>query len=202
MAQQITQERPKNYIDLNRPAAGQYIFIDNPADAAVRINFGPADAVMTVYDLNLVIRFPDGGEIIVHGFFAEGLEGLPDFVLEDGTEYSGLEFLEKLESELLRTYVRQHESGSGEYQDDPGRLIGGLPLSGDLDPFFWGFSQHREQLYEGIDVHPDVIEEVFIVSGELVVSFQMHEDGRPNQYRNARPTYLLEGLRHRAKFIQ
>lgn len=179
-------------ITLLLPTAGQELHFDASPDSRFALGFPTDAATLDRSGDDLVFSFPDGGRIVLSGFFeGNNADLLPEFNLPDGGAVSGHDFLAALEPDLLPAAgpgagAGVAGGGVGDYSDDPGSLIAGIDRLDPLTPFFWSSEVEPTLEAEGpLDpasgslgsslqlVGPD---------GSLVGTLYGYEDNQPGQY--------------------
>ena len=148
MAQSTITNVAGERLVLSRPGAGERVVMQYMEGARVILKFPPSDVVITIRDDTLCITFPDAGVLVVRHFFAGGPQSLPGVTLPDGRELTGEEFLNEFNAELLRSWVKVWENGIGQYQDDPGELIGGIDRLGSLPTIYWARKTETDDWYK------------------------------------------------------
>ncbi len=144
MALAIPTDVSRQSIQLARPGPGQSVSLAAGAETTLKLLFAPDAANTEASGKDLVFTFPDGGRIVVTGFFDKGVDALPSLELEDGSALSGKDFLTAFNPDLLSTAAGpaagpgNPSSGSGEYADDAGALIDGVDRLGSLGTIYWG----------------------------------------------------------------
>ncbi len=130
-------------VTLLLPAAGQELHFDANAGSHFALGFPTDAASLDRSGDDLVFNFPDGGRIVLSGFFeGNNADLLPEFSLPEGGTVSGYDFLAALEPDLLPAAGPGAGAGAagggvGDYSDDPGSLIAGVDRLDPLTPFFW-----------------------------------------------------------------
>ncbi|MDR3043998.1 MAG: hypothetical protein LBU75_07005 [Desulfovibrio sp.] len=179
-------------VTLLLPAAGQELHFDANADSRFALGFPTDAATLDRSGDDLVFSFPDGGRIVLSGFFeGNNADLLPEFSLPDGGTVSGYDFLTALEPDLLPAAGPGAGAGAagggvGDYSDDPGSLIAGVDRLDPLTPFFWNNAVEPTLDAEGpldtasgtltftlLPVNPD---------GSLAAILGGYEDNRPGQH--------------------
>lgn len=115
-------------IALQAPAAGQHLVIPVQAGKAYRLTFDPATAQASLKDGNLVLTFPNGGDITLQNFSQTS----PQLIFPDGTIVAGNIVVAQIggaaEAMNLETAAGPGAIGGGNnvYNDDLGDVIAGL----------------------------------------------------------------------------
>jgi len=179
-------------VTLLLPSAGQELHFDANADSRFALGFPTDAASLDRSGDDLVFSFPDGGRIVLSGFFeGNNADLLPEFSLPEGGTISGYDFLAALEPDLLPAAGPGAGTGAagggvGDYSDDPGSLIAGVDRMDPLSPFFWNSAVEPTLDAEGpldtasgtlgftlLPVNPD---------GSLATTLGGYEDNRPDQH--------------------
>lgn len=132
------QQATAGTIRLTAPAADEIVTVQNATGLKLALDFAPDAATLDKTGQDLTFTFPDGGRIVVSGFFTQ-LEGgdIPVFVVE-GQDLPGDSFLSAFNAELLPAAGpgggATGSGGVGDYTDDPGALVGSVDRLGTLDP--------------------------------------------------------------------
>ncbi|MBG3878208.1 hypothetical protein FVW20_14610, partial [Desulfovibrio oxamicus] len=89
-------------VALHLPASGQVLHFDANADSRFALGFPTDAAALERNGDDLVFSFPEGGRIVLSGFFeGSNADLLPEFSLPEGGTVSGYDFLAALEPDLL-----------------------------------------------------------------------------------------------------
>ena len=115
-------------VALQAPAAGQHLVIPVQAGKAYQLTFDPATAQASLKDGNLVLTFPNGGDITLQNFAQVN----PQLIFPDGTIVAGNIVVAQIggaaEAMNLETAAGPGATGGGNnvYNDDLGDVIAGL----------------------------------------------------------------------------
>ena len=116
-------------IALQAPAAGPHLVIPVEAGKAYRLTFDPAAAQASLKDGNLVLTFPNGGDITLQNF----AQANPQLLFPDGTLVAGNIVVAQIggaaQAMNLETAAGPGApagGGNNVYNDDLGDVIGGL----------------------------------------------------------------------------
>ena len=114
---------------LQAPAAGQHLVIATQAGRAYRLTFDPATAQAALKNGDLVLTFPNGGDITLQNF----AQTSPQLIFPDGTIVAGNIVVAQIggaaEAMNLETAAGPGAApggGNNVYSDDLGGVIGGL----------------------------------------------------------------------------
>ncbi len=141
---------------LATPGPGQTVRVTAPPDGIFTLQFSPDAAALGSEGKDLIFTFPDGGQIVISGFFDKGIDALPYLETADGALLSGRDFLAAFDPELLTAAgpgagaAAVPSSGSGEYADDAGSLIDGIDRLGDLGTIYWDRETEVPENYGGL----------------------------------------------------
>ena len=127
------------------PAANETLRVDMVPGSEVQLPFEPGQTTVSRSENSLVFELDNGGTVTINNFFVTATgEDLPTLILPQGEEVpaaiafadSGLD----LTTAAGPAASSPSSSGSGEYADSAGDLIGGLDRLGSLNTDHWGRS--------------------------------------------------------------
>ena len=130
-------------IKIFRPQAGQRVEITPTAEGRLALDFVPQDATIARQGEDLVFSFPDGGTVVLVGFYDLPADHLPEFAV-DGVAISGEAFFAALNNPDLMPAAgflnAPHTGGLDalEFNDASLTLLEGLKTLGGLN-----FSSNR-----------------------------------------------------------
>ena len=130
-------------IKIFRPQAGQHVEITPTAEGRLALDFVPQDATIARQGEDLVFSFPDGGTVVLVGFYDLPADHLPEFAV-DGVAISGEAFFAALNNPDLMPAAgflnAPHTGGLDalEFNDASLTLLEGLKTLGGLN-----FSSNR-----------------------------------------------------------
>lgn len=130
-------------IKIFRPQAGQRVEITPTAEGRLALDFVPQDATIARQGEDLVFSFPDGGTVVLVGFYDLPADHLPEFAV-DGVAISGEAFFAALNNSDLMPAAgflnAPHTGGLDalEFNDASLTLLEGLKTLGGLN-----FSSNR-----------------------------------------------------------
>ena len=171
------------------PLRGDNLAVDMIPGNAVQLPFNPESADASRAGNDLVFEMEDGGSVTVNNFFiVEDGGDLPTLILPDGVEVASAEVFDASVMDLTTAAGGQSnsttgDSGSGDYSDDAGALIGGIGRLGALGTFYWNRSTEVSEEYKSIEFPGGE----FSLNGQtdlgdlLGMSGSVYEDGRPFQ---------------------
>ncbi|NHZ48430.1 Calx-beta domain-containing protein [Nitratidesulfovibrio liaohensis] len=174
------------------PAAGQELHFDANADSRFALGFPTDAAALDRSGDDLVFSFPDGGRIVLSGFFeGNNADLMPEFSLPEGGTVTGYDFLAAMEPDLLPAAGPGAGAGAagggvGDYSDDPGSLIAGVDRMDPLSPFFWNSAMEPTLDAEGpLDTASGTLTFTLLPvtpDGSLASTLGGYEDNRPDQH--------------------
>ncbi|SBW00450.1 hypothetical protein KL86DPRO_11786 [uncultured delta proteobacterium] len=137
---------------LSAPVAGQVSTLVYTPEEALELHFDANAATFARDGGNLILTFANGGQIVVPGFFEGG--SLPSITLPDGTTLNSGDFLKSMNPDMeIETAagpaVAAHSadsSGTGEYADGAGELLGGVDRLGSLGTDQWTMNAPEAEL--------------------------------------------------------
>lgn len=108
----------------------------------IQFDFNAEEAAFNRVGNDLDVRFENGSQVILTDFFVTEGEDLSPFILLDGTEVSGEDFLQSMNPDMdIQTAAgpaaSANGSGSGEYADGAGDLLDGVDGLSSLGAFQW-----------------------------------------------------------------
>lgn len=129
---------------IESPPPGQQVSVQVGEASHLQLRFDPTDVQIAQVDSDLLLKFPNGGQVALRDFSGE--EGkAPEVILPDGTSLDGAAIIEQLEE--LGSLPPLETAGNGQggpasgggssYQSDLGSIIDGLQstgVAGRLDP--------------------------------------------------------------------
>ncbi len=133
-----------NILKLIQPSPGTTVTI--PIDAEntlLGLGFAPDPNNVAQNGQDLEFSFEDGGKIVLQGYYDHFTsKTLPVMVTDSGDQLPGEQFLASLREDLLTRAgpaagSGSPSSGSGEYADDAGNLLGGVDRLGSLGTIHW-----------------------------------------------------------------
>ena len=74
-------------IKIFRPQAGQRVEITPTAEGRLALDFVPQDATIARQGEDLVFSFPDGGTVVLVGFYDLPADHLPEFAVDGVANY-------------------------------------------------------------------------------------------------------------------
>lgn len=130
-------------VALQAPAAGQHLVIPVQAGRSYQLTFDPATAQASLKDGNLVLTFPNGGDITLQNFAQVN----PQLIFPDGTIVAGNIVVAQIggaaEAMNLETAAGPGATGGGNnvYNDDLGDVIAGLDPQDVIPPTALAFPE-------------------------------------------------------------
>ncbi|WP_299622162.1 calcium-binding protein [Pelagibius sp.] len=118
---------------IRSPAAGQEVAVQVGEASAIDLRFDPAAVQVAEAQDDLVLKFPDGGQLALQNFTGE--EGrAPTIILPDGRKVEGEALLQQLDQAILQQALETEAGPAGNgggggvsvYQSNLGELIAGL----------------------------------------------------------------------------
>lgn len=179
-------------VTLSLPAAGQAMQHAASPDTRFILGFPTDAAALERSGDDLVFSFPDGGRIVLAGFFGPEGSALPEFEMPEGGSISGHDFLAALEPDLLPAAGPAAGGGVagggvGDYSDDSGALIAGVERLDPLTPFFWNTALRPTPDAQGtIDPAAGTLGFSLRLAnpdGSFTATLHGFEDNQPNQHQ-------------------
>ena len=187
-----------NVLSFSAPAANERLNVDMAPGSDVQLPFDPGQATVSRSENSLVFELDNGGTVTINNFFVTENGGeLPTLILPQGEKVpaaiafadSGLD----LTTAAGPAAASPNSSGSGDYADNPGVLIGGLDRLGKLGTDFWGRAFEVPDTYQraperpggsfGLDGESDL-------GGMVGIVGALFEDGRPYQHQGDYETFV------------
>ncbi|MDR2488502.1 MAG: hypothetical protein LBD42_03290, partial [Desulfovibrio sp.] len=182
------------------PNAGAELVVNSSAGGQLQFAFDPSAATTTRSGNDLAFELDGGGKVMVKDFFVVGDESLPSLRMPDGVVVASADFFAASGLDMTTAAGpgggNNASSGSGEYLDDAGNLIGGIDRFGKLGTDFWGRGIESSDTY--------VVRETpggsFDLGGNsydgdgFFVTAGMYEDWRPEQHTGDYDTRLFGKL--------
>lgn len=154
----------------------------------LQFGFDPgADAQLERVGDNLVFKFPDGGEIVLTGFYTLPVEELPKLEVGD-SEISAQDFLAALGDDTLlpaapptapAAPTAAPGGGFSPYADGSGNLIGGIDYLGKLGRIFWSSPVGNPITELGLEVPGG--------SGDITIDTNLGDALAAGVFEDARP---------------